>query len=74
MNLPDAKKPKTGRYAKGQELCKKNMDDRGCKHPCPDKKRHGCDVLIADNECCGGNHARNACPHAATSHNYRNDK
>ena len=73
-NMPDAKKPKTGRHCKGQELCKKHNDDRGCRNPCPDKKRHGCDVLIADNECCGGNHARSACPHAATSHSYRNDR
>ncbi len=76
-NLPQGREaggaPKTGRKAKGQVLCKKHNDARGCKVPRPDKRRHGCDVLIADNECCGKAHKRADCPHAAASHQYRND-
>ena len=70
-NLPQGREaggaPKTGRKAKGQVLCKKRNDARGCKAPCPDKRLHGCDVLVADNECCGKTHKRADCPHAAAS-------
>ncbi|MED5585736.1 MAG: hypothetical protein VYB61_05220, partial [Verrucomicrobiota bacterium] len=78
---PNAAAAKTGRYCKGQQVCKKCNDGRapcgqsgGMAKPCPDRKKHCCDVLIADNECCGGNHPRASCPHAAASHQFRNDK
>ena len=64
----------TGLYTKaGKECCKRWNDTRGCPKPCPQRKTHGCDVLVADNVACGGNHTRDKCPHRAASQNYSND-
>jgi hypothetical protein len=74
-NLPPTTNlPKTGRATKtGKYVCKKWQDARGCNEPCPDRKTHGCDVLVADNVVCGQSHKRAACPGSAASHNFRND-
>ena len=72
-NLPNGTPPKTGRMYKGSAICKKHHDERTCKNPCPDKKQHACDVLVADNKVCGKAHKRANCPSASASHQYRND-
>ena len=39
-------------------------DQRGCKQPCPDSKKHVCDVLKADGKPCeSAQHSRKTCPH-----------
>jgi hypothetical protein len=80
-NLPsNSGNAKTGRTAKGRKVCKKWNDGRppcgakgaGKGGACPEKLMHGCDVLVADHECCGSNHRRNNCQHSAASHQYQN--
>jgi len=58
---------KTGSSYKGQAICKKFNDNRGCtaseKH-CPDKRAHVCDVLTPQGGVCGArDHARTKCPY-----------
>ena len=73
-NLPSIAIAKAGLKTKDGRLpCKKWQDSRGCVAPCPDRKPHCCDVLTADNVCCGGTHKRDACPNKAASFNFRND-
>ena len=47
------KKPRTGDRTKaGLEICKPRNDNRGCSLPCPNKRAHVCDVLLANGQPC----------------------
>ena len=72
-NMPPGTPPKTGKKCQGQDMCKKYNDQRGCKSPCPDKKKHCCDVLMGNSTVCGKAHPRTQCPYNNASHQFRND-
>ncbi len=39
--------------ARGDPICKKYNDVRGCPPPCPDRKKHVCDAMLPNGKVCG---------------------
>ena len=53
---------------KNNVICKPFNDSRGCRLPCPQGRKHVCDVVLAAGRTCGGQHSRlqhNSAEHGA---------